>query len=145
MDNYVVRKATYEEANGLVSKYIANGILNDSVVLYIGLLDDKVVSQAVAYLLTKGETSPDELLLNNTCACISDLKTKEEYQNKGYASRLFKYILNDLKSRGISKVTLGIDKNNQRNKDMYSNWGFNDYIKTTVEDNISYDWYSKNL
>ena len=144
-DNYEIKIADYDEAIKYVPKNIAAGINYGAVIIYYGYLNGEIISEGRAYLKPKGMASPDEDTLNDETACLSSFKTKEKYQNQGYFSRLYKFIIEDLKNRGIKYVSLGIYPNNERNMNMYSNWGFNEYIKSTVEDSENIDWYKKKI
>lgn len=39
-----------------------------------------------------------------------------------------KFMLNDLKQRGIVRVTLGVEPAEETNKKIYAHYGFNEYI-----------------
>ena len=81
---------------------------------------------------------------------LSAFRTIEEYQGKGYFSKLMKFMLNDLKQRGIVRVTLGVEPAEETNKKIYAHYGFNEYIKSATEiypdgTVIDVDYYGKNL
>jgi len=74
----------------------------------------------------------------------------EEYQGQGYFSRLFKFMIEDLKSRGYEKVTLGVEPDETKNKSIYFNYGFNEHIKDSKEvypdgTEIDVEYYGKSI
>ena len=74
-----------------------------------------------------------EDLVNENTAYLHGFFTEGEYQNKGYFSKLYKFMINDLISRGYTNVTLGVEEPEVKNKAIYSKWGFTEYIKTVPE------------
>ena len=46
-------------------------------------------------------------------------RTIEDYQGKGYFSKLFKYMIDDLKNKGYKRVTLGVEPEETKNKKRY--------------------------
>ncbi len=116
---------------------------------YYGLLDDKIICEATASL------SPDIVqngkdLVDDHTAYLTAFRTIEEYQGQGYFSKLFKYLIKDLKSRGYTKVTVGVEPTELKNKAIYQKWGFTNYIKTSIEEypdgtKIEVEYYYKNI
>ncbi len=57
---------------------------------------------------------------------------------------------NDLKQKGFTTLTLGVEPSETRNIQIYFNWGFVNYIKTSYErypngDEILVNYYKKEL
>ena len=74
----------------------------------------------------------------------------KEYQGQGYFSKLFKYMIEDLKRKGYKRVTLGVETTEIKNKQIYNKYGFNNYIKADKETypdghEIEVEYYSKQL
>lgn len=61
-----------------------------------------------------------------------DLSNKR-YRGKGYFSKLFKYMINDLKEKGYAKAIVGVKPKELINKEIYNHYGFTEYIKTSSE------------
>lgn len=99
---------------------------------YYGILDEKIISEATAMLDSSIVQNGDRLVDGKT-AYLSAFRTIEEYQGKGYFSKLFRFMLEDLRSRGYEKVTLGVEPGEKENKQIYEHYGFCEYIKTGVE------------
>ena len=73
-----------------------------------------------------------------------------EYQGKGYFSKLLKFMLEDLKNRGYEKVTLGVEPEETKNKEIYFHYGFTEHIKNGVESypdgtTINVEYYGKRM
>ena len=116
---------------------------------YYGLLDGKIISEATAILDGSIAQNSDGLVDEKT-AYLSAFRTIPEYQGKGYFSKLFEFMLEDLKSRGYKKVTLGVEPDETENKEIYFHYGFTEHIKNGVEvypdgTEIDVEYYGKQL
>lgn len=60
-------------------------------------------------------------------------RTNKEYEGKGYFSKLYNFMENDLKQRGYTELSLGVGPEAVRNIEIYFHLGFRDYIKTVIE------------
>lgn len=152
MENYICKIATLEEIikrmdylieihpnNNLwvIAKENAiKGYNEKSKIMYIGILDNEIISEATAYIKKEafiGDIENTEELISNNRVYLSAFRTNKEYENKGYFSKLFKYMENDLKEKGYTEMSLGVGIDESRNKEIYSHLGFENYIKTTTE------------
>ena len=116
---------------------------------YYGILDGKIISEATAILDGSIAQNSDGLVDEKT-AYLSAFRTITEYQHKGYFSKLFWFMLEDLKNRGYEKVTLGVEPEEVENKEIYFHYGFTEHIKNGVEiypdgTEISVEYYGKYL
>ncbi len=116
---------------------------------YYGLLDGQIISEATAVLDGSIAQNSDGLVDEKT-AYLSAFRTIPEYQGKGYFSKLFRYMLEDLKSRGYEKVTLGVEPGETENKGIYFHYGFSEHIKNGVEvypdgTKIDVEYYGKRI
>lgn len=98
-------------------------------IAYIGILNNNIISECYA-ALDPSIIQNHEKLVDDKTAYLFAFRTNKEYQGQGYFSKLFKYMLNDLKSRGYKKVTLGVEPSEEKNKAIYTKYGFKEYIKT---------------
>ena len=166
MNNYVCRIATLEDIIKDHDYEIANAIddkdnwikwkeeaikrfNNGTAITYVGELNGEVISQAVA-TLDPNAVNNSENLVDDKTAYLQAFRTKEEYQGKGYFSILFKYMIEDLKSRGYERVTLGVEPQEEKNKTIYTKYGFTDFIKTAPDyypdgTTIDVEYYGKNI
>ena len=97
---------------------------------YYGILNGKIICEATANINPK---IVQNMLVDTNMAYLSAFRTIEEYQGKGYFSKLMKFMLNDLKNKGYMKVTLGVEPTNEKSKKIYEHFGFTEYLKKGVE------------
>ena len=69
---------------------------------------------------------------------------------QGYFSRLFAFMLEDLRRRGYRRVTLGVETNDMKNKAIYTHYGFTGYLTTEQErypdgTTVEVEYYAKTL
>ncbi|MBQ1298267.1 N-acetyltransferase [Candidatus Saccharibacteria bacterium] len=165
-DNYKCKIATLDE---IIKKYdyeIAQATKNKDnwatwkektieqakkglVITYIGVLNNEIISECYA-ALDPSIVQNHENLVDDKTAYLYAFRTNKKYQGQGYFSRLFKFALNDLRTRGYKKVTLGVEPNEEKNKAIYTKYGFKEYIKTAKMkypngDTIDVEYYGKPL
>ena len=119
------------------------------MIAYYGFLDDKVISETYARISPEGFNEPEGIVDSNT-AYLFAFRTIKEYQNKGYFSRLYDYMINDLKSRGYKKVTLSVDPEEIKNVEIYHKKGFTELIKRSKIKypdgyTVNVDYYGKEI
>ena len=116
---------------------------------YYGILDNQIICEATASL------SPDIVqngsdLVDDTTAYLTAFRTITEYQGQGYFSKLFKFMINDLKKRGYKKVTIGVEPTELKNKAIYTKYGFTNFVKSSIEEypdgtKVEVEYYYKEL
>ena len=116
---------------------------------YYGLLGKKIICEATASL-TPDIVQNGEGLVDDETAYLTAFRTIEEYQGKGYFSKLFKYMINDLKSKGYKRVTVGVEPSETKNKMIYQKYGFSTLLKKGIEvypdgEKIEVEYYVKYL
>lgn len=116
---------------------------------YYGIWKDRIICEATASLCADGVQNA-EGLVDQTTAYLSAFRTIQAFQGKGYFSKLFRFMINDLKSRGYQAVTLGVEPHETENRAIYEHFGFSEYVKTAVElypdgTTITVDYYRKRL
>lgn len=116
---------------------------------YYGLLDNNIICEATASL-TPDIVQNGEDLVDDHTAYLTAFRTNKEYRGQGYFSKLFKYMIKDLKDKGYTKVTIGVEPTELTNKAIYQKYGFTKLIKTGVEEypdgtKIDVEYYSKEL
>lgn len=152
MNNYSCRIASYEDIckrmDYLIDIHPNNNIwlvakdnalkgFNDkSRIVYVLEKDGRIISEATAYIKEEafvGDINNTlDLLLENR-VYLSAFRTDIEYRGMGYFSKLFKFMINDLKSRGYSEACLGVEPCEVTNMKIYFKYGFTNYIKTSIE------------
>lgn len=121
---------------------------NGQSVTYYGILNGKIISEATA-LFDNDIVQNSEGLVSESTAYLCAFRTVKKHQGKGYFSKLFKFMTDNLKSRGYTKVTLGVEPSDSKNLAIYKKYGFNEYIKSAQEKYpdgtvIDVDYYGKN-
>ena len=119
MDNYICKIATIEEMkqnwdylieihpNNYAWKiYKEEAIKNMKVkntIVYYGILNGTIISEATAFVSNTDDTNE---LVNEHTSYLSAFRTRKEYQGKGYFSKLYNYMENDLKNRCYTKLVV---------------------------------------
>lgn len=124
-------------------------VLEGKALPYYGILDGQIISEATAILDADVAQNSDGLVDEKT-AYLSAFRTIPEYQGKGYFSKLFQFMMEDLKCRGYENVTLGVEPQETENKEIYFHYGFTEHIKNGVETypdgtKIDVEYYGKKL
>lgn len=145
------------EINNTIDKYNwkiwkeknIDNFLKGYIIPYYGILDGIIISEATVVLESSIIQNLDDLISKDK-VYLSAFRTIKEYQNQGYFSKLFKYMINDLKEKGYKKAIIGVEANDIKNKEIYSKYGFNKYIKTAIENypdgtEIIVEYYEKIL
>lgn len=161
MDNFTCKVATREELlkrweylieihpekNDWVT-YRENAIRNfddKSTISYLGFLGEEIICEATAYIKPsafEGDISDSSRLLNDNMAYLVAFRTNKEYEGKGYFSKLYRFMENDLKEKGYTELCLGVGPEEVRNIEIYFHLGFREYIKTLVEKKQPKDEFS---
>lgn len=166
MSNYICRIATVDEIANQFDYWIkinpeqkenwikwkeqeVNNAKENKMIAYYGFLNDKVISETYARISPEGFNEPEGIVDSNT-AYLFAFRTIKEYQNKGYFSRLYDYMINDLKSRGYKKVTLSVDPEEIKNVEIYHKKGFTELIKRSKIKypdgyTVNVDYYGKEI
>ena len=166
MDKYVCKVATVDEMNNKwdyeinhATKNKENWIIwkkenierfqNGFIIPYYGILNKKIICECTAALNSLVVQNAEGLVDKRT-AYLTGFRTISEYQGKGYFSKLFKFMIEDLKNRGYEKVTIGVEPNESKNKEIYFKYGFNEHIKDSKEfypngTEIAVEYYGKKL
>ena len=135
----VIKKYDYEKENNddkdnweIWKESAVERVKNNKIVIYHGVLNDKIICECTA-AFDKSIVQNSAGLIDSNTAYLYAFRTISEYQNKGYFSILFNYMLEDLKKRGYKRLTLGVEPDEIRNKKIYSKYGFINHIKDSIE------------
>ena len=128
--NYEIKKQKQKKlALELLKNNAVENIKNEQAVTYYGKLNHKIICQATAMF--------DEDIIQNCDGLVGDktvylcnFNTDKKYQGKGYFSKLFKFVIEDLKNKGYTKYTLGVEPKETNNLQIYQHFGFNKLIKS---------------
>ena len=119
------------------------------IVPYYGILDGKIICECTAAFSPLVIQNPENLVDDKT-AYLTGFRTLKEYEGQGYFSKLYKFMIDDLKKREYEKVTLGVEPHEEKNKNIYFKYGFNEHIKNGKEvypdgTTIDVEYYLKHL
>lgn len=119
------------------------------IIPYYGILGGDIICEATAIIAPSAVQNSDGLVGDST-AYLSAFRTIPEYQGKGYFSALFGYMVNDLKDRGFTRLTLGVEPGEVTNRQIYAHFGFTEYIKSATETYpdgtvIEVDYFGKDI
>lgn len=116
---------------------------------YFGFLDDFVICEATAAISSDACQNMEDLIDDKT-AYLFAFRTNIEFRWKWYFSKLFNFMVDDLKSRWYEQAILWVEPNEIENKKIYFHYGFNKYLKTGIEKNpdgtkTTVEYYKKYL
>lgn len=116
---------------------------------YYGILEGNIICEATAMVHPKVVQNSTGLVGNHT-VYLSAFRTINRFQGKGYFSKLFNFMIDDLQNKGFKKATLGVKPAEEKNKEIYTHYGFTEYIKSGKEyypdgTVIDVDYYGKTL
>lgn len=124
-----IKKHNYSEEWKIYKEQSLNNM--DTRIVYMGILDGKIITEATVIISGKDKCMENkDDLVDNGKAYLSAFRTNKKYENQGYFSKLYKFMENDLKSKGFKSITLGVEPKKVRNIQIYFKWGFTKYIKT---------------
>ena len=148
--DYEIERAVDDKENWLAWKEKAIDKFNKGQsITYMGLLNNEIICECTA-AIDPAIVQNSNGLVDSKTAYLFAFRTNEEYQGKGYFSILFKFMINDLVSRGYERVTLGVEPQEEKNKAIYFKYGFTEHIKDSKEiypdgTIIEVEYYGKNL
>ncbi len=148
--DYEIEQHKEDKSNWIIWKAKAiENFMKGNTIPYYGVLNGKIICEASALINAEIVQNSNGLVGKNT-AYLSAFRTIPEYQGNGYFGILFKFVLNDLKEKGYTKVTLGVEPNEEKNKKIYKHYGFTEYIKSATEQYpdgtiIDVEYYGRNI
>ena len=152
----IIKKWDYEisihpnNENWIIWKNKSIEAYNDNNQLcYIGILNGEIIAEATAMITTNGVQNADGLVSSDT-AYLCAFRTRKEFQNQGYFAKLYRYMEDDLYNKGYRTLTLGVEPDEIKNKEIYFKYGFTHFIKSAFEtypdgESILVEYYSKSL
>ncbi len=145
-----IREAGADRENWLAWKENSlRNFLAGRTLPYFGILDGRVVTQAVAHIRPEGVQNSRGLVDRET-AYLSAFRTVPDCRGEGLFSELFRFMMEDLRKRDFRKVTLGVEPEEKANLAIYSHYGFTEFLKSCEEiypdgTVIRVDYYGKTL
>lgn len=109
----------------------------------------KIICEATA-LQNPEAVQNSKGLVGDGAVYLCAFRTVKEYQGKGYFSKLMQFMLDDLREKGFTRATLGVEPAEEINKKIYAHYGFTEYVKRAEETYpdgtvITVDYFAKNF
>ena len=96
---------------------------------------DEIIGELYAF-----KNMEDKDFANGTdTAYLCAFRIEKEYRGKGHGSSLMNTVLEDLKTLGFTRVTIGVGMDEEDNISMYRHMGFTTKIKDCFEDPCARD------
>ena len=131
--NFEINRATDNKDRWLKLRELHFDRYNKGYIIpYYGLLDGKIICECSVAINPLALFNSNMLIGDKKCYLFA-VRTVEEYQGQGYFRELFKYVIEDLKKRGFEKVTIGVEKDAIKNKKIYFNYGFTEFLRENDE------------
>lgn len=150
MDNYICKIANLDEINEkwnyeiekhpddsrwkVWKEQFVTSVKSGNRICYYGILDGKIISEATAIISKDDVEEKNQDLINDTTAYLVAFRTIDEYQSKGYFSKLYNFMENDLRAKGYKKLILGVEPCEEKNKKIYFKWGYTNLVKIDFEE-----------
>ena len=114
---------------------------------YYGILDGEIICEATAVIYPDPARRSRGLVDEHT-AYLEAFRTNEPFIGQGYFSRLFAFMLADLRSRGYRRFTVGVETGDEKSRAIYAHYGFTEHIRTEAEQypdgtEIQVEYYAK--
>lgn len=150
--NYLInnKENLEDQYNWIIWKEKAiDNFVSGKTIPYYGFLNDEIICEATVILDESIVENPVDLVSDKR-AYLSAFRTNKEYEGQGYFSKLFKYMINDLKDKGYEEACLGVEPVEKRNIEIYTHLGFTNYLKKEINTypdgtEVEVDFYSKRL
>lgn len=158
-DKIVIKIATLDEAKDKWDYEIKNNPSNPLYIIaaneclreikkgtripYILKLNNQIICDLTIIIKEKGilrEAKYTDDLVSDKRVYMCCVRTNEEYQGKGYFSKLYKYVENDLKEKGYKEISLSVDITKAKNTAIYTKYGFTNYLRTEVNRGFTKDY-----
>ena len=147
--DYEISINSSEKENWLVWKQEFIDMSEWKRISYFWFLNGSVICEATAALSSDACQNMEDLIDDKT-AYLFAFRTNKKFRWQWYFSKLFKFMIDDLKSRWYEQVILWEEPTEIENKKIYFHYGFNEFVKSDVELNpdesaVLVEYYRKYL
>ena len=147
--DYEISINSGEKENWLTWKQEVMDMSEWKRISYFWFLNGDVICEATAALSSDVCQNMEDLIDEKT-AYLFAFRTDKEFSWQWYFSQLFKFMINDLKSRWYEQIILWVEPTEIENKKIYFHYGFCELVKTGVESNpdgslVAVEYYKKRL
>lgn len=101
--NYLVEIHPNNNAWKIYKEESIKNMKEKNTIVYYGILNGTIISEATAFISNTSDTNE---LVNENTSYLSAFRTRKEYQGKGYFSKLYKFMEDDLKNRGYTTLAV---------------------------------------
>ncbi|MBR6308031.1 MAG: GNAT family N-acetyltransferase [Lachnospiraceae bacterium] len=125
---------SYEEASPTAC-FFAENIDSGNAVFWTIEEEGELIGELYVFFNLEDKDFAD----GKTTAYLCAFRIKKEYRGKGLGSRLMEHVLADLRERGLSMATIGVDSTEEKNIRLYHRLGFTEKVKDCFEDPCDVD------
>lgn len=130
-------KKVWNNSNSPTYKYFLDQLIKKNIEFWTIELEDNLIGEL--YIFWNSEDKDEANGVNRAYLCA--FRIEKEYQGLGYGKLLMNTVLERIKSKGYTEVTIGIDNDDFiKLESMYKKMGFLTHIKST---NIDYHYIDK--
>ena len=101
--NYLIEIHPNNNAWKIYKEEAIKNMKEQNTIVYYGILNGTIISEATAFISNTDDTNE---LVNEDTSYLSAFRTRKEYQGKGYFSKLYNFMENDLKNRDYTKLVV---------------------------------------
>ena len=148
--DYLIKSHTDDRGNWIVWRESAlKKAKEGKAIPYYGFLNGAIICEATA-LIYPDVVTDNEGLVDEHTAHLQAFRTIKPLRGKGWFSKLMTFMLDDLRKRGYTRVTVGVEPTETKNKEIYAHFGFTEYIKSGTDiypdgTVINVEYYGKTL
>ena len=123
-----------------------SNIKDSFTIPYYGFIGDTCICEAYANI----SKNVDFILVKKNRPYLFAFRTRKDYQGQHYFTGLFNFMIADLKTKGFTKVSVGVESTEIKNKEIYKHYGFDTFlfsIPETYSDGTDHvvEYYEKKL
>ena len=129
----------YHDVEQMISECTRN--MQDGIIDIFVLYENEIL---IGELHVMYESDDENYAIPGRRAYLFAFRVREDYQNKGYGTRLLKTVVDTLKEEGYCEFTVGVEDDNERAFHMYQAMGFHELLLRKQEE-YQGDAYEYNL
>lgn len=114
---------------------------------FVVLCDDEPVGEGSLLFSPDCNAIAGRLELCNSIsiANINALRIQKSHEGHGHISKLMNEIENYAVQCGYTHLTIGVEASETRNLAIYLHWGYTEFVKSEIQDNVLVLYYRKTL
>lgn len=118
-----------------------------SRVTFVCVVDDMPVGEVTLVLSPAHQAIRGRTVLadGGKTGNVNALRVAKAYEGRGYASRMMRLLTEYALAHGLTRLTIGVEASEMRNRAIYSHWGFHEHLMTEIEDGEEVLYCGKNI